>query len=294
MHIIDLNFLGIPNNTASYLLETSAGPILIESGPYSTFQNLEKGIQALGYQVKDIKHLFLSHIHFDHAGAAWAFAEQGATIYVHPIGAPHLSSPERLVESARRIYLDQMDSLWGAMNPIPKEQIVSVEHGQEIQVGDTTFQAWHTPGHAIHHIAWQFGDQMMAGDVAGVTINDGIVVPPCPPPDINIEDWVESINLLRSLNLKTIYLAHFGKVTNIDSHLDKLEHRLWSWANWMKPHFEAGAKVPEITPKFVQFANEQMREEGMSEEAIQKYEASNPSFMSVAGLMRYWKKKTQV
>ena len=274
-------------------METSAGPILIESGPHSTFETLKKGINDLGFKVSDIQHLFLSHIHFDHAGAAWAFAEQGATIYVHPFGAPHLSHPERLVESARRIYKDQMDSLWGAMNPIPKEQIISVKNEEEFTIGDTTMKAWHTPGHAVHHIAWQFGDEMMAGDVAGVKINGEMVVPPCPPPDINIEDWVASINILRSLNLKTIYISHFGKITNIETHLNELEEILWDWANWMKPHFEAGSSVPEIVPLFVEHVKNQMLEKGMSEAAVKQYEASNPSFMSVAGLMRYWKKKTQ-
>ena len=293
MHIIDLHFLGIPQANASYLLETSAGPILIESGPHSTFETLKKGINDLGFKVSDIQHLFLSHIHFDHAGAAWAFAEQGATIYVHPFGAPHLSHPERLVESARRIYKDQMDSLWGAMNPIPKEQIISVKNEEEFTIGDTTMKAWHTPGHAVHHIAWQFGDELMAGDVAGVKINGEMVVPPCPPPDINIEDWVASINILRSLNLKTIYISHFGKITNIETHLNELEEILWDWANWMKPHFEAGSSVPEIVPLFVEHVKNQMLEKGMSEAAVKQYEASNPSFMSVAGLMRYWKKKTQ-
>ena len=294
MHIIDLNFLGVPDANASYLLETSAGPVLIESGPYSTFNKLQNGIESLGYQIKDIQHLFLSHIHFDHAGAAWAFAENGATIYVHPLGAPHLSYPERLVESARRIYKDQMDSLWGAMNPIPKEQIISIEDKQEIIVGETTFKAWHTPGHAVHHIAWQMGDEMMAGDVAGVTINNGIVVPPCPPPDINIEDWVNSINILRSLNLKTIYISHFGKVTNIEEHLNQLEETLWDWSKWMKPHFEAGTSIPEIAPLFVKYVNTQMLAKGMSKEEVAKYELSNPSWMNVAGLLRYWKKKSKI
>jgi len=218
---------------------------------------------------------------------------QNTTIYVHPFGAPHLSHPERLVESARRIYKEQMDSLWGAMNPIPKEQIISVQNEQEFTIGDTTLKAWHTPGHAVHHIAWQFGDEMMAGDVAGVKINGEMVVPPCPPPDINIEDWVDSINILRGLNLKTIYISHYGKVTNIESHLNDLEKILWDWANWMKPHFEAGSSVSEITPLFVKHVSQQMLDHGMSEAAVKQYEASNPSFMSVAGLMRYWKKKSQ-
>ncbi len=293
IHIIDLHFLDYPQAIATILVETPEGPVLIETGPHSTFDNLQKGIQKAGFQPHEIQHVLLTHIHFDHAGAAWAFAKNGAKIYVHPVGVKHLANPEKLVNSARRIYQDDMDRLWGEMQPIPENQLQSPEHGEKIKIGGVTFSAWHTPGHAVHHIAWQVEDALFTGDVAGVKISDCIVEPPCPPPDINLEDWRASIQLIRSLKLNALYLTHFGKVENITSHLDELEHRLADWAEWIKPRWEQGEQPEQVVPEFQEYVAQQLKAEGASEELIQQYEAANPSWMSVAGLMRYWKKKTE-
>lgn len=295
IHTLDLHFLEFDRAIASFLVETSEGPVLIESGPYSTFPTLVERIKKTGYSPKDIRHVLLTHIHFDHAGAAWALAQQGAQIYVHPFGARHLSAPEKLWDSARRIYQDDMERLWGQMQPIPNEQITPVDHEQPIVVGDTTFRAWHTPGHAVHHVAWQLDDVIFTGDVAGVRIHadDQIVEPPCPPPDINIEDWLDSIKKIRQLKPKALYLTHFSRVEDIDWHLDELERRLIDWGNWIKEKMELGHGPEETVPGFKAFVADQLRKEGVDEPAIRQYEAANPSWMSVAGLMRYWKKKKE-
>lgn len=290
-HIIDLNFLGEQDTIASFLIPTSVGVVLIESGPHSTFQALTARIEALGYTVSDIKHVLLSHIHFDHAGAAWCFAEKGATIYVHPAGAKHLASPEKLYNSAKMIYGDDMERLWGLMQPISETQLYAPSHGEAITIGDTTFHAWHTPGHAVHHIAWQMEDTLFTGDVAGVKIDSGKVVPPCPPPDINIEDWQASIALMKSLPIKNLVLTHFGRITNVTQHLIDLEAELLAWANWMKPYYEKQMPQSDIIPLFQQFVAERLTAAGIADKDLPKYEKANPAFMSVAGLMRYWHKK---
>jgi len=289
-HLIDLNFLNTPRAIAAFLVETSIGPVLVETGPHSTFPTLKKEIEKLGYSLSDIKHVFLSHIHFDHAGAAWAFAELGAKIYLHPVGAPHMQDPSRLVMSAKRIYKDQMDVLWGQLKPIAPTQLIIPKDGEVITIGDKTFKAWYTPGHAIHHIAWQVDQELFAGDVAGVCIDKGMVVPPCPPPDINLEHWLKSIQLIRGLNLERIYLTHFGEIVQISAHLDKLETCLNDWAHWMKPHAIANTPLEEVTPKFQAYVAEQLKTFGITEEGVKQYETANPSWMSVAGLIRYWKK----
>lgn len=290
--ILDLGFLGLNEAIAAFLVETSAGPVLVETGPHSVNGNLEKAVQACGYELSDIKHVFITHIHFDHAGGAWALAKSDATIYLHPFGKQHLGEPSKLYASAKRIYQDKMETLWGRMEAIADEKLVTVEHGETIRVGDTDFVSWHTPGHAVHHIAWQVGDSLFSGDVAGVKIGNGIVVPPCPPPDINIEDWLASIQLIRGLDIKSMYLTHFNKITDISAHLDALENILWDWANWMKPHFENGTEQSEIVPQFMAYTSKQLSDFGLSKSVIQQYEAANPSWMSVAGLMRYWKKRS--
>ncbi|UZR95475.1 MBL fold metallo-hydrolase [Chondrinema litorale] len=293
IHILDLGFLDINDAIAAFLIETKDGLVLVESGPYSTYKHLVSEVKRVGHQIEDVKHVLLTHIHFDHAGAAWALAEKGAKVYVHPIGYPHMANPEKLTQSARRIYQDDMDRLWSDMKAISEDNLVSVEDYQEINIGEKVFTAHHTPGHAIHHIAWQLDNVLFTGDVAGVKIDDGMVVPPCPPPDINIEDWQSSIERIKDLNVESLYLTHFGKVENKIKHLNELEEMLLSWASWIKPHYENGEKIEDITPNFQRFANQQLTDFGIDEEGLKKYEAANPAFMSVAGLMRYWKKKLQ-
>ncbi len=290
IHIVDLHFQGHKDTIAAFLIETSEGPALVETGPHSTLSALERGIEALGYNLGDIRHVFLSHIHLDHGGAAWVFARHGACIYVHPAGERHLLNPEKLLQSAKMIYQDQMDALWGDLQPIPLENIVTVAHGESILMGDTTLLAWHTPGHAVHHIAWQVGDSLFTGDVGGVKIHKGLVVPPCPPPDINIEQWRDSLALIRSLPVNRLYLTHYGEVSDVEDHLNELEAKLVSWSEWMRPHYEAGESAETITPLFGAFVMEQLREYDLTDEEMVAYENANPAWMSVAGLLRYWKK----
>ncbi|MEQ9466774.1 MAG: MBL fold metallo-hydrolase [Ekhidna sp.] len=288
---IDLHFQNYDHAIAAFLIETNDGPVLIESGPYSTFPSLEKGLDKLGYQPKDIKHLLLSHIHFDHAGAAWAFAELGATVYLHPFGYDHMHDPSKLVASATMIYGDQMDSLWGRMEGIPKKNLKIMEHDEVVEIGGQSFRALHTPGHAKHHLAWHWKDAIFTGDVAGVKIEGGPVVPPCPPPDINLEDWMYSIDLVLSKNPNRLVLTHYGEEHNPNIHMKELKGILIDWAQWIKARWEEGLSNEEITPLFMDYTASQLRDRGVSEEGIKKYEAANPSWMSVSGLVRYWKKK---
>lgn len=293
VHTIDLHFLNTKQTIAAYLLDTGNGLVLVETGPYSTFDHLKKGIKAYGARVKDIKHILLTHIHLDHAGSAWALAKAGADIYVHPIGIRHLHDPSKLMSSVKRIYQDKTEELWGAVRGIPRDQLKPVEHGAQIKTGRIQWTAWHTPGHAVHHIAWQLDKTIFTGDVAGVRIDDGIAVPPCPPPDIDIEDWQESLQLLRAQSPEVLYLTHFGKVSHVNVHLDELEERLLNWAIWMRPHYQAGSSAEAVTPAFQSFVRDELKENGVTGELLLKYENANPSWMSVPGLLRYWRKKEE-
>ncbi len=293
IHTLDLHFLQENSAIASFLIETSDGLVLIESGPETTFNHLIEAIEKLGFDWKAIKHLFLSHIHFDHAGAAWKFAQNGTKVYVHPVGLPHLQNPEKLWNSAAMIYGDDMDRLWGKMEPIDENLLVGVDDGDEIQIGNSNFKVIYTPGHAVHHNAYQLDNVIFTGDAAGVKIENGPVVPPCPPPDINVELWLTSIQKMKNLNPEVIYLTHFGRIQNPQKHFDELEFMLDDWATWMKQHFEAQTPPEEITPQFMEYTKNQLLDAGVSEENVIKYEYANPSWMSVAGLLRYWKLKEQ-
>ncbi len=297
IHTLDLGFRNLDHTIAAFVVEGPEGLALVETGPFSTYPHLKTALAAKGWSPADIQHVFLSHIHFDHAGAAWALARQGARVYVHPKGLPHLASPEKLYNSARMIYGDAMDTLWGAMEPIPEPQLYAPVHAEQIEATGLQFTAWYTPGHAVHHIAWELarpGDQLpvlFTGDVAGVRIDDQIVVPPCPPPDINLEDWQQSIQLLRDLPVETLYLTHFGVITAKQQHLDNLESRLLSWANWMRPYAEQQTPATGVVPAFEAFVRQQLVDAGLDSTGLARYEAANPAYMSVAGLMRYWTKK---
>lgn len=291
--ILDIKFLEASHVIANYLIPSGDGPILVETGPETTFEHLKKAIAGAGYHWKDIKHVLLTHIHFDHAGAAWKFAQNGAQIYVHPKGLPHLHQPERLWNSAKRIYKEDMDRLWGTMEPIEKKLLVPVKDGDIVAIGGKEFRAHYTPGHAIHHNAYQLDSVIFTGDVAGVRINNGPAVPPCPPPDIDVASWKKSIQKLKNLNSERLYIAHFGVVEHPNRHLQELEEMLDDWVSWMYPYFKNDADPEQITPKFVNYTQQQLRDQGLAEEDVQRYEKGNPSFMSVTGLMRYWKLKTQ-
>lgn len=289
IHTLDLHDRA-PRVIASFLLETSQGPVLFETGPESRFSVLLDGLNSLGYAASDIKHVFVTHIHLDHAGAAWRFAELGSTIYVHPRGAPHLVDPSKLWASATRIYGDKMEELWGQMGYVPEAQVEILQDGDTVKMGGTVVQALETPGHANHHHAFLIGDALIGGDVTGVKIGRGPVLPPCPPPEIHIEVWRESIAKVRALRLGKIYLTHFGETENVGPHLDALEAKLVEWADWMKARLKAGLPREQIVLEFEAYVAATLRSAGLSEEEVQEYEFADPSWMSVDGLVRYWNK----
>ena len=293
IHILDLDFLGETSAIASFLIESKEGLILIETGPETTFEQLKTVLSQRGFSWKDVKHILLTHIHFDHAGAAWKFAENDAKIYVHPIGLPHLQNPEKLWNSAKMIYGEDMERLWGNMKPISENLLIAADEGDILKIGEWEFRVHYTPGHAIHHNAYQLENFVFTGDVAGVKIGKGPVVPPCPPPDINLELWAKSIGKIKKINPEKLYLTHFGIVDRPQQHLTELELILDDWASWMKQHFDEGTAPDIITPIFMEYTKNQLKQAGVSEGDIQRYEYANPSWMSVAGLLRYWKLKEQ-
>lgn len=291
--IIDLNFQNTKESVGVFLINTSKGPILIETGPESTFNELTKGIEQAGFKVSDIHAVLLTHIHFDHAGAAWKFAQNGTKIYVHEIGLPHLANPEKLWNSAAQIYGEDMNRLWGEMKPIPENLLFPANDGDIIDFGNVQFKVIYTPGHAIHHNAYQWNDIIFTGDVAGCKIKNGPVVPPCPPPDINVELWKQSLQKLREAKPKKLYLTHFSKHDKPLELLDELEQELDRWATFIQPFFKAGTPTQEIIPKFMKFTSDAFKLKGLTNQEIQIYEYVNPSWMSVNGLLRYWKLKDQ-
>jgi glyoxylase-like metal-dependent hydrolase (beta-lactamase superfamily II) len=225
---IDLFQLGHPNVIASYLVETDEGFALFDCGPSSTAENLEAGLRKRGLALTDIKHLLLSHIHLDHAGATGVLVRKHPALQVHvsAIGAPHLIDPSKLERSARRIYGEAFDQLWGELAPVPEENVHLV--GESV----LGLECFPTPGHAVHHVCYLHRDgTLYAGDAAGVRIQPSdFVLPPTPPPDIDVDVWHASLDEIERRSPERLALIHFGFATDIERHIVNLRLRLDEWA----------------------------------------------------------------
>jgi glyoxylase-like metal-dependent hydrolase (beta-lactamase superfamily II) len=291
VHVLDTRILGRPGIIAATAVETNDGLVLFDIGPESTFEHITSEFRKIGFASTDARHVFLSHIHFDHAGAAWRFAELGATIYVHPRGAPHLLDPTRLIESATRIFGDEMEKLWGRFAPVPKERLRVLHDLDVVRIGSLEVRAIETPGHASHHHAYQWEDNLFGGDIAGVRLGKGPPIPPFVPPELQIESWLDSIQKMRALNPARLYLPHFGLVADsVAAHLDALEERVRRWSEWFRDRIRAGDNEQQLIPAFAEYEANDLRAGGATEEQLPDYEAADPSFMAVGAALRYWRK----
>ena len=288
---LGLNFQGRTHAIASYLIRDSDSVILIESGPGSTLPGLQAGLTAEGLTARDVTHVLLTHIHLDHAGAAGWLANQGAEIYVHPVGAPHLLHPEKLIASATRIYGDRMQTLWGEFLPVPENKLHIANDGEEIKIGNVEFIPLNTPGHAEHHYAYRFEDIIFSGDVGGVRIPGyQYLRVPMPPPELNLEKWKQSLARLRKEKVSRIAPTHFGIYDDVDWQLDEMEKGLDSAARWMEQVMPSEPPIEELRESFTHWAMDEGRSAGLSEDVVKAYEVAKPLGMSADGLLRYWKK----
>jgi glyoxylase-like metal-dependent hydrolase (beta-lactamase superfamily II) len=271
---LDLRHLGHERVIGSYLLETDHGLALQDCGPTTCVPELKARLAEQGLELADVRHLLLSHIHLDHAGAAGVLVREhpGLQVHVSEIGAPHLVDPSRLERSARRLYGDDFDRLWGELAPVPSENVHVV--GNET-LGLATFPS---PGHASHHVCYLDREgTLYAGDAAGVRIRPSeFVLPPTPPPEVDLEAWERTIDELERHEPKRLALIHFGVFADVERHLEELRRRLREWAQRVR----LGATEE-------QFAAEAAADLADDQAA---YEQAMPFWQSYAGLRRYWEK----
>ena len=272
---IDLHHQGRGRVIGVYLVETQDGLALHDCGPASALAGLRAGLAARGVALTDIRHLLLSHIHLDHAGAAGVLVREhpGLQVHVSEVGAPHLVDPSRLEASARRLYGDAFDTLWGELAPVPETNVHVV--GARV-VGLDCFPS---PGHAKHHVCYLDRDgTLLAGDAAGVRIQPTtFVMPPTPPPDIDVEAWHATLDEIEHRGPERLALIHFGVATDVASHLAELRARLDEWA-------AIARRVPDADA----FAAEVEAGLDVDEETRGAIDSAIPFWQSYLGLARYW------
>ena len=272
---VDLLHLGNERVIGVYVVETDEGPALFDCGPSSCVAALKDGLVAQGLALTEISHLLLSHIHLDHAGAAGVLVRENPALQVHvsPVGAPHLVDPSRLERSARRLYGDDFDRLWGELAPVPEQNV----H----EVGDRVLglDCFPSPGHASHHVCYVAADgTLYAGDAAGVRIQPSrFVLPPTPPPEFDLAAWETTLDEIEQREPQRLALIHFGVAEDVDRHLAELRERMHKWTR----RVGEGATEEE----FVRAGLAELGGEGA------EYDQAMPFWQSYAGLRRYWDKQ---
>lgn len=287
---IDLGFQGTPEVIAAYLLAGNGELALIETGPSSTLAALRAGIVAAGFAVSDLTAILVTHIHLDHSGAAGVLLDEApqAQVFVHPIGAPHLIDPARLVNSATRIYAERMEPLWGEVRGIAAERVVALEDDQPVSVAGRVIAALHTPGHASHHLAfWDAAaGRAFTGDVGGIHIPaTPYVCPPTPPPDLDAAAWRASIARLQSLGARQLCLTHFGTVADPATHLTALSTELDVFLRLGEEMVDRGDDQEAMTAQIHARMADQIGD--VPPEKLDRLEWATPSYMAAMGLTRW-------
>jgi glyoxylase-like metal-dependent hydrolase (beta-lactamase superfamily II) len=271
---IDLHHQGAARVIGTYLLDTEEGPALFDPGPSTTVAALKAGLAGRGLELGDVRHLLVSHIHLDHAGAAGALVREQPHLQVHvsELGAPHLADPARLERSARRLYGDTFDVLWGELAPVPRQNLHVV--GERL----LGLECFPSPGHASHHVSYLDGDgTLYAGDAAGVRVQPGHrVLPPTPPPDVDVEAWHRTLDDLERRAPERLALVHFGVAEDPARHLAELRLVLDDWAGFVR----GGATEEE----FVAYGRAHLVDAG---EDAHAYDLAMPLWQSYRGLKRW-------
>ncbi len=251
--------------------------VLIDPGPTSTLPTL---LAALGDQRP--RALLLTHIHFDHAAASGSLVERwpDLKVYVHERGARHMVDPTRLYESARRLYGDDMERLWGEMLPVPEANLEVLAGGETVL--DGRFTVAYTPGHAAHHVSYLHDGTAFVGDAGGVRITrESMTIPPTPPPDVDVEAWHESIAVIRAWQPDRLAITHFGDAEDVERQLDEVDARLDAWSQLARAGDRDG---------FIATVQEQILRDGSPEQAA-TFQQAAPVEQLYAGYARYWSRR---
>jgi glyoxylase-like metal-dependent hydrolase (beta-lactamase superfamily II) len=291
---IDLHFKGSPRVIATAVLSGPDGVTLVDPGPTSCLATLEAGLRHRGLSLRDVRTLLLTHIHLDHAGAAGTIVERvpGIRVYVHERGAPHMMDPAKLLASATRLYGDQMDALWGEFLPVPAAQLTALSGGERLQLSGTSLAVAYTPGHAKHHVSYldERAGTAFVGDTGGICVIGDYLIAPTPPPDIDIEAWLQSLDTIDAWRPVSLFLTHFGPATPARAHLARFRATLTSQANAVRDALQRGGSEEDKLRAFVDHMRAEARK-ALPERDARATELAAPFDQLWQGLARYWQKK---
>ena len=291
---IDLQFLGRPNAIATAVVQAPGGVALVDPGPATCLEVLGRGLQTHGIRWADVRHLLLTHIHLDHAGAAGTIVRghPHITVMVHERGAPHLADPTKLLDSATRLYGADMDRLWGEVAAVPQANLVVLRGGEQVEAGGRRFDVAYTPGHASHHVSYfdRSSGVAFVGDTAGICIDGGYVLPPTPPPDIDIDAWRKSASTIDAWSPATLFLTHFGPVGHPGPHMQALLEHLEEMAGWVRQSLGEPGSDEERSRRFADQVRQHMARR-MTESQAAAYRVAAPTEQLWFGLARYWRKR---
>jgi glyoxylase-like metal-dependent hydrolase (beta-lactamase superfamily II) len=296
--IIDTRMHGREGITGAFLVEGERRA-LVETGPKSSLEAVTAGLEAAGVDTLDW--IVVTHIHLDHAGAAGTLAARfpEARVAVHEVGAPHLVDPSKLWSSASRIYGDDMEKLWGGIDPIPADRIQTLSDGDKIDLGGRSLQAIETPGHARHHHAFldDLTGIVFTGDALGVRLSEvGVMRPATPPPEFDLEAAKASIRRLASIGATSLWLTHFGPsdegtgAVDIPTTAERAIEALDRWAGWVEEARSEGLELDDAAV-LVQKRVEDSLGDSVTPAAVDRMQQTTSYWMNTWGYMRYMDKK---
>jgi len=293
---IDLNFLGLPQIIATAVIQDASGVALLDPGPSTTLEHLRSALLRKGISMSDVRQVLLTHIHLDHAGVVGTIVRENPAIevFVHERGAPHMIDPAKLLASAGRLYGADMERLWGEFLPVPASRVKELTGGERITVCGRELSVAYTPGHASHHVSYFDPASRIAfvGDTAGIRRGASqYVMPPTPPPDIDLELWRVSEERILAWDPDTLFLTHFGPFHGARPQFQGLMDRLGAWSGIVR-RLLANQELDDAQRQQA-FIDEALRDlrRSVGEHEAEQYSRAGRLDYSWQGLSRYWRKK---
>jgi glyoxylase-like metal-dependent hydrolase (beta-lactamase superfamily II) len=300
MHTItalDTNWAGRPRSVAAALLESDGHRAIIDPGPASTAATVREQLRARGLSIADLDAILLTHIHLDHAGATGTLVAENPrlAVYVHQNGAPHMIDPAKLLASARRLWPDDLDWLFGNTLPVPRENLRILQGGETLTLGTRKLDVVYTPGHALHHVSYFDSAEGTAfvGDTTGIRIQDhSYILPATPPPDIDLGVWDSSFAAILEREPSRLFLTHYGFSDHPKEHIPEFREILHRWAALTATLLESAPDQDAALQSFVA-ATQAETEQHLGAAEAEHYLFTGSLNLSFLGLARYQRKRQE-